>query len=88
MSTYWRLMSIDNALRILTGHGLQQFAADGSPLSGDARQHFEDSLGSDWQRRRLAVAADQCAVGVSAMTYADHVFGIKAELIADMPHRH
>lgn len=84
-STYWWLMSIDHALRILTGH--EQLAADGSPLSADARQHLADSLGADWPRRRLSVVADQCVVGVSAMTYADQVLGIKAGLIAGMPHR-
>lgn len=88
-STFCWLLSVDHALRILIGNSLEQFARNDSPLPVGARKHLEDSLGrgGDWEHCRLAVAADQCSVGVSAMTYADQVLGINAELIADMPYR-
>ena len=86
-ATVWWLKSLDRALRICTGAGLEQFASARSPISDETRANMHDLFGDSAPRRYLAIAADQCSVGLSATTFLDQILHLRTEMVMDVPHR-
>lgn len=96
-ASYWFMQSLQKVFVLLTGSGLEQFATRATPTSRAAvrtacrkqpleslrEQYPPDAIG-----KTLAVAVDQCSVGLAALTYMDKVLHLKVEGLWDPFHRY
>lgn len=97
-ASFWFMQALQHVLTILTGAGLEQFATSASPrcrahATGAAKKK---SLVQLWDileqqgagAKTLIVAADQCSVGMTALTYMDRVLNLRVEAMWDPFHRY
>eukprot|EP00971_Amphidinium_carterae_P205685 4081762-Amphidinium_carterae.1 len=83
-STHWWMQSVDHALQLFTGRGLEQFC---TKATADKYADVDGLHLLAEQNRCLSIVADQCGVGLSAATFMDQVMHLRAELVFDLPHR-
>ena len=90
VATHRLLQAMDYALKVVSGHGLERWAAERTSLSLAPAGGKRDAL-APWQAqpmRSLAIAADQQVCGPSGVTFLQsRLRTVAVDLIFDPPHR-
>ena len=84
------LQAVDHALKVVSGHGLERWATEGTSLEAARPGSQREALAS-WRAqplRTLTVAADQQSCGPSGVTFLQaHPRQLAVDLVFDPPHR-